>query len=73
MALVRGCNKLALVASLSGVSTHGNHMLVAGDRHGSGCWAVSGHLGVPNSSISPESAACCFVHLSLQVIYLLIK
>lgn len=73
MVLVRGCNKLALVASPPGVSTHGNHMLVAGDRDGSGCWVASGHLGVPHSSISPGSAACCFVHLALQVIDLLMK
>lgn len=73
MALVRGCNKLALVASPSGLSTHGNHMLVAGDRDGSGCWVASGHLDVPNSSISPESAACCFMHLGLQAIYRFIK
>lgn len=36
-------------------------MSVAGDTDGSGCWAASGHLGVPNSSISPESAAYCFM------------
>lgn len=67
MALVRGCNKLALVASSSGVSTHGNHMSVAGDTGGSGSWVASGDLGVPKSSTSPESAACCSVHLGLQV------
>lgn len=35
MALVRGCNKLALVASPTGMITHVSHMLVARYMDGS--------------------------------------
>lgn len=38
MALLPGCNKLALVAALTGVITRVSHMLVAGYMDGGVLW-----------------------------------